>query len=85
MNLNVSINEKRYVARFHSKFDLDWFSVSPMRDQRIQIWPYFQLPHSVTAPSSSAETRCTALSIDADIDPELQLFNATTASTISNV
>jgi len=39
-----------------SKFYLDGFIVSHVRSEKL-IWPYFQLQHSLLAPSSNEETK----------------------------
>jgi len=41
----------------HAKFHRDWFTVSPLRGEKPEILPHFQLQHSVVAPPCSAETK----------------------------
>jgi len=47
--------------RLHAELHLYRFIVSPSRSENPQIWSYFQLQHSVVAPSGGAETKSNGL------------------------
>jgi len=52
----------------HTEFYLDWCIMSPLRGEKLQIWPHFQIQYSVMMPSSGAEA-------EINVHAQLQTFS----------